>query len=344
MWLSSFLLWNALVFGQQIVPATAEDNEFKVELQKKIFKDAFGQRTCKQIDMDINGGIKKDSEFQKKIADSVALLQSLGESFSPGFFHPRLRVTKSQIQNEIKALEMLVGKKFSVTPLYLFALQSPGGATTPQIVCSPARDQNYLFHNLYGYQWAISLWLQVTGENELAHVHMLFVGGREKKWLVGLLEKFQWTHGEMTAVDWLKQSQAVQKGLFLKKFIFQETAKKLLRPTAFVEFGAYQEIPEQSRDEVQKYLETSVLPEKLVFFDTMFLEHKVGLVLRMKTEKEISLVDIRSRCDAIYSKIKSEISHDKIGGIRCAFNFPKEDPIRDGILGGIVKTTSAGAK
>ena len=100
----------------------------------------------------------------------------------------------------------------------------------------------------------------------------------------------------MTAVDWLKQSSQETKESFLRKFIFYETAKKLLKPSGFVEFGAFQEIPAQPRDEVQKYLEKAVLPEKLIYFDTLFLEQKVGLVLRMVTDKEISLVDSLIDC------------------------------------------------
>ncbi len=329
---------NSVAFAEILKPAPIEASNPREDLRKQIFKDPrLGTRSCEVLATDPAASIKADASLQDAVHNLIKALNNKNEKDLRDLFNPRLKVKAAQALASLMSLKNIVGTKFTVTNYRVAALNSPDGSTTP-IECE---DTGVLMHPLYGYPLTVGVWLQASGDNEIARVFAEFVPSK-KDWTIGAWHIQQWTHAGKDFAMWYESAQAfAQKNQKASAYIAADLAAKLLDGGGFLVFPVKQEA-EAWRDKQMtpeqwiKTVKASFPEEDIVHVATLFIRGGAGVLIRFGIKAELSTAAIKEHCQARLQKALSAEWAEGIQGIRCGYNFPRENPTGEGVLGSIL--------
>lgn len=304
------------------------------DIRKKLFKK-LETPECQQIPASPTGIVSLDIRFNEFILKTVtALKQRNYDAFEP-LFHPKLGFKRDYIAQIFAKIEGIYGPKFESSVYRLWALNTVDGSP----ITLDCMDPPIQLHALYGYNLQFVLWLQVMGQ-ELGRIYLPIVYAKGN-WHLGGLHAHQWTHEGKNFLDWADIAHANnQKGEKLAAYFEYDLAKKLGFGDRFFNLKEMEKITSDSETNLSLESFESQIKSKLIkypveYASPLFVRGGAGLLVRLRIPKEISLVEIKSRCQLIKEDIKKMPWTKNLAGIRCSFILPNEDSSKEGTLGGI---------
>lgn len=333
-------LFQSVLFGAEDIlkPAPLEASSPREDLRKQIFekKQLLDKRACETLATDPAATIPIDSYLQETIRSLIKALNNADEKTLRDTFNARLKVKAGQVALSLASLKKIVGAKYAVTNYRVFALNSPDGSTE----AIPCQDTGVLIHPLYGYPLSAGVWLQATGDDEVARIFLELVPAK-KDWTIGAWHIQQWTHAGKDFAMWQDGAEAyAQKGHKEAAFILSDLATKLLDGGGFLEFPVMHDA-EAWRDRQMttstwaKSVRALFPQDEIVHLSTLFVKGGAGVILRFGVKAELSSNAIKDHCKTHFQKIMATDWGDAILGIRCGYNFVRENPRADGVLGSI---------
>ena len=345
---SRYVLLLALVWGafhsalcsadDILKPAPLEASSPREDLRKQVFekKQLLDKRACETLATDPAATIPADQYLQETIRELIKSINNGDEKTLRDQFNARLKVKAGQVALSLASLKKIVGSKYAVTNFRVFALNSPDGSTG----AIPCQDTGVLIHPLYGYPLSAGVWLQATGDNEVARIFLELVPAK-KDWTIGAWHIQQWTHAGKDFSMWQDMALAfAQKGHKEAAFITSDLAAKLLDGGGFLEFPVMHDAEtwrdKQMTTEAWTKSVRALFPQdEIVHLSTLFVKGGAGVIMRFSVKAELSTSAIKDHCKAHLQKIVATDWGDAILGIRCGYNFLRENPRADGILGSI---------
>lgn len=319
-------------------PAPIEASSPREDLRKQIFekKQLLDKRACETLATDPAATISADSHLEETVRELIKALNNSNEKTLRDAFNARLKVKAGQVALSLASLKKIVGSKYAVTNFRVYALNSPDGSTD----AIPCQDTGVLIHPLYGYPLSAGVWLQATGDNEVARIFLELVPGK-KDWTIGAWHIQQWTHAGKDFSMWQEAAEAyAQKGHKEAAFIVSDLAAKLLDGGGFLEFPVMHDA-EAWRDRQMtatawnKSMRALFPQDDIIHLSTLFVKGGAGVILRFGVKEELSSHAIKDHCKTHLQKIAATDWGDVLLGIRCGYNFSRENPRADGILGSI---------
>ena len=339
-------LFFCMVFGmpinkagsQTLLKAVAGEQYANLEpLRQKIFGDRLGQRDCQPVTTHPKSGATKIDEqldsFLKKLMETI---QARDEKAMLPLFHPRLNIGIPAVSQTLARIGSVYGLPIDVSMLQLYALNTVDGTPGP----IPCAKDSLTIYPQYGYPLQFGVFLQILGKVELGRLFVSAVYTNDR-WYIGALHSQQWTHAEKSGMDW---AAAAKDDLAAKRplaaWAKYDLAVKLFDGGKFVSYAAKMPL-ETARDQIMSKAEwqkaiQAALPGKAIEHTAMLLVvDGVGILLRQRVAAEISLETMKKECrQAAKTLAKSPVSKG-FTGIRCSFIMPKEDPTKEGGLGGL---------
>lgn len=326
-------------FAEEILkPAAFEASSPREDLRKQLFekKQSLDKRTCETLATDPAATITADSHLQDTVRELIKALNQGDEKTIRDAFNPRLKVKAGQVAASLMSLKKIVGAKYAVTNYRVFALNSPDGNTA----AIPCDEAGIAVHPLYGYPLSAAVWLQATGDEEIAKIFIELVPSK-KDWTIGAWHVQQWTHAGKDFGIWFESAQAyAQKGHKASAYITADIAAKLLDGGGFVEFpnrdAAEEWRDKQLTQEAWHKQVRSIFPQdEIVHLATLFVRGGAGVLMRFGIKAELSANAIKDQCKTHLQKILTSEWGEAIQGMRCGYNFPRENPKAEGVLGSI---------
>lgn len=333
-------------FSQDFKLAPIEESSPREDLRKKLFSARLNQRACEVLAKDPAATISSDPSLQTAVRGIIKSIQERDEKALREWFNPRLKVKSGQVLSSLSGLKQIVGGNANVTNYRTAALNSPGG-TTEGIECE---DTGVLMHPLYGYPLSVGLWLQATGEDEVARVFAVLVPDA-KSWTIGAWHVQQWTHAGKEFSMWydLATTEA-NRGRKAGAFIAADIASKLLDGGGFLVFPVKQDVDtfrdkQMPREEWNKVITASFPKDKVIYSSTLFARSGAAVLVRFGITEEMSAVAIKDHCHSrLQEAMKDPSWTTVVSGIRCGYNFPRETVTKEGVLGGIFVSKEDAAK
>jgi hypothetical protein len=310
------------------------------DISKKIFDKEMSQRTCKVISRSPKDDVSSyDPDLQKLINSVIENVRNQKKLEMMGLFHPRLSVSKKQLDRSFKKLTNTVGKISSIGIYRLWAINTVDG--TPSLV--PCVDDALALGPHYGYNLQFGLWLQVMGDRELGRIYATIVPS-QNKWRLGAWHVQQWTHMGKDPQAWVEEALAdAAKGKKFSAYLKIDVAEKLLEGGGYI-FAQLKndiDVTKATYFTKERFLEyfrnMNISPNaEVVTADSIFAKDGAGIGVRfmvnekLYNQKNQALVDLcKSAAQAIYSKAQDPT----LGGLRCGFLIKGEESDRDGKLG-----------
>lgn len=306
------------------------------DLRKRIFTKDLAKRDCQVISSDPAAAVAIDAALERTVKKIIAAIEKQNEKTLRDTFHPRLKVKVGQVQSSLASLQQIVGGKYSVTNYRVAALNSPDGSTDA-IECV---DNGVLMHPLYGYPLVAGVWLQVMGESEVARIFFELVP-TASDWLIGAWHIQQWTHAGKDFAMWYEIAQAeAAKKRPAGSYIAADIASKLLDGGGFLVFPVKHDADswrdkQMSTATWEKTIRDTFPSDKIIYTATLFAKGGAGVLIRFGITEEMSANAIKAHCQERFKKALSAEWSEVIAGIRCGYNFARENPKNDGVMGGM---------
>lgn len=326
------------IIDNNVVVANAVDiNSPKESLRKRIFGNMIETRACQQVQIHPKGGIDTlDKDLDTFLKDLIGAIQSRKELALQPLFHKRLNIPIPAITETFSRVDSLLGPPLEVSIYRLWALNTVDGSTKG-IDCS---GEGITIYPQYGYPLQFGLWLQLMGKNELGRIFVSIVPA-DGRWNIGVFHSQQWTHTSMDGSVWLEEGKkSVSKELKEAAFVKFDLAQKLLDGGGFIELAQRSEAIE-ARDRLMSKADWEQSIKKIlsgfdvIYSSSLLVLDGAGILTRLQVPEELSMVAIKEKCNQVAKKIRSTPWGADLGGLRCAFNLPTEDPKKDGAMGGI---------
>lgn len=307
----------------------------KETLRKAIFEKS-DQIGCKTVSTTPQGGIKVDEElngFIKLILDS--LKTSSPEKMRP-LFHKRMDVSKEQINTTFNRLNTIYRTPYEISIHSLWALNTVDG-TPNGLSCE---DGNITAYPLYGYPLQFGLWVQVMGQLELGRIYISLVPS-DGRWNIGSFHSQQWTHDSKDFATWYEEGvKNARMGYPEAAFVKYDIASKLLNGGGFIDLPMQDNINDFrdktfTKEAWQKRIQSILRDWDIGYSASMLVAGGGGILVRLKTKVEISLVDMQADCEKLARTLIKEPFHNYLQGVRCSYVLPREDPTKEGLLGGM---------
>ena len=309
----------------------------KEDLRKKIFGAKLSQRACEILAKDPSvETIGSDVTLQNTVRGIIEALRTNNEKTLRDYFNPRSKVKSGHVLASMAGLKKITGPNLSITNYRTVALNSPDGGTAP-IECE---DTGVLIHPLYGYPLTVGVWLQASGDSEVARVFAELVPD-EKSWTIGAWHIQQWTHAGKDFVQWYQLGQEeAQKARKGSAFIAADIASKLLDGGGFLVFPIKTDADQlrdsqMTREAWFQTIKASFPSDNVIYAGTLFAREGAGVLIRFGIPGELSANVIKEHCQSRLKLAQEKEWASQIAGIRCSYNLPREDSKREGVLGGL---------
>jgi len=353
---SSYLLPTAFVLSipafsgseliakdKMIKPVTLDESSPKEVLRSKIFQGTKSVRLCQQMSREKDKPwVPDDSALSALIEKISSALKSEDAKSLVPLFHKRLKISENAVKTEFRALVSIVGAPFDVSVFRLWALNSPDGSAK---AISCAKDELSVYP-LYGYPLQFAIWLQVQGQSELARIFIALVPDESGKWVIGAYKTNQWTHHGKDYSAWIDEARKkIKADAKFGMYVDLDIASKLLLPQGFLDFdflktvrGAREEVltTEYFERQIKETLQEQTKDLPVVYISTLLVPSGSGILLRMKTTKELPAGELRKRCESLAKTLFVKPWAESLSGLRCSLVFPSEKPDQEGVLGGLL--------
>ena len=305
-------------------------------LRKQLFAGALDKRSCHILAKDPAATISVDADISSTVKSIIKAINDRDDKTLKDYFNPRLKVSTGQILSALASIKSITGGNATAINYRVLALNSPDGASDG-IECE---DTGVLVHPLYGYPLTMPVWLQVTGQDDIARVFMELVPSKTN-WTIGAWHVQQWTHAGKDFGIWFEEARTLSnKGNKFAAWINADIAVKLLDGGGFLQFPVQKDADDwklklMSANDFTAAVKNSFKTDEVRYVSTMFAKTGAGILIRFGIKAEMSSVAIRDHCKG---KLKTALTLDwgkNIEGIHCAYIFPREDSKQDGVLGGI---------
>lgn len=331
-------LSDSIYADEVLKPAPPEASSPREDLRKQIFgkKQHVDTRACETLATDPAATVAVDSGLQDTVREIIKAMNNSDEKTLRDDFNPRLKIKAGQVAGSLMKLKKIIGSKYAVTNYRVVALNSPDGSTGP-IECE---DTGVLMHPLYGYPLSAGVWLQATGEEEVARIFIALVPSK-KDWTIGAFHIQQWTHAGKDFAMWYETAQGFAlKNHKTSAYIAADIAAKLLDGGGFLVFPVKQEAEawrdkQMSHEAWVKAIHATFPQDELVHVATLFVRGGAGVLLRFGIKAEISANAVREDCKVHLQKAMAAEWGEAIQGIRCGYNFPRENAKSEGVMGSI---------
>jgi hypothetical protein len=310
-------------------------NSPKEKLRLKLFPTP-SKVSCNSIDTGPKTGSKIDSELDGFIQLILTAIRENDAKKMLPLFHKRMNVKMMQIQTSFNRLNSVYRVPFDVSIYRLWALNTVDG-TPNGLSCN---QDELTVYPLYGYPLQFGLWLQIMGQLELGRIYISLVPANGR-WNIGSFHSQQWTHDSRDFATWDEEGQKNQRmGYPLAAYVKYDIAAKLLNGGGFIDIPMQDHIIKRRDSAItkQKWQESikSILKEwNIAYTATMLVAGGGGVLARIRIDKEISLVDMKKDCNRLAKTLIKQPFHNYLEGVRCSYVLPRENPKKEGLLGGM---------
>lgn len=321
----------------QLKAVDPKENSPKEELRLKLFKANPAKAACAVVPthpQQATQGLDADlDKFLKQILDA---LKARDDKALQPLFHPRMNVSLAAINETYSKIDSVYQAPLEFSIYRLWALNTVDGSPKG-LACD---DDRLTVFPQYGYPLQFGVWLQIMGQKELGRIYLSLVPA-DGKWNIGALHAQQWTHDSRDFASWVEDAQRVQRmGHKEAAYIKYDIAQKLLDAGGFIEMALRDDVT-KARDAVMsqadwdKAVRALVKGHEVAYTSTLLVVGGGGILVRLKTDKEISGEQLKTDCRAIADEILKQPWAAYAEGVRCSFVLPREDPKQEGILGGM---------
>jgi hypothetical protein len=311
-------------------------NSPKEKLRQKIFAPAAGTPACVIVKSDPRGGTGLDDELDAFVKLVIKDIKTKNDTALQPLFHKRLKVGLPAVAEALAKLDITYGKPFDVSVYRMWAFNTVDG--TPSGL--PCAEDGLTAYPHYGYPLQFGLWLQVMGEREIGRIYATIVPA-DGRWNLGSFHVQQWTHAGKDYMAWVEDAlKTAHAGHKEAAFIKYDIAAKLLDAGKSLELAVAADA-DKARDAVMtreawdKSIRDTLKGYDVAYTSTLLVVDGAGTLVRLKTPGEISVEDIKSSCQKIAETILTRPWAADTAGMRCSYVLPREDPAKEGILGGI---------
>ena len=318
----------------------SHSNTYAIETQdekirKNLFKD-LNQPQCHQIAITPSGNISIIHEVDQFVFKIVGAIREKKIEELISLFHPKLKISRENLNEIFARIENTYGNKLQFSAYRLWALNTVDGSPLT-IKCA---DPSISINALYGYNLQFSLWLQIMGlELGRIYIPIVFSG---QNWYLGGLHVQQWTHDGKNYIDWAKKAENTAiNGDKVGAYFQYDLAQKLGFGDRFFKLEDLEKITTYAHknfmeSDFEKHIKSSLKDFPIEYASPLFVKGGAGLLVRIRIQKEISLIEIKSRCQKIKDLVKVQSWSRTLTGIRCSFVLPRENPSEEGSVGGIL--------
>lgn len=345
-WLFFFLALCSTAAGAQeslLQPADPAENSPREDLRSALFKNEINTRSCITIDAGPKGGLLKDApDLDQFLKELILALQKGRHREVAAKFHPRLKVHESLIKEQFAAFERTYASPLDFSIYKLWAINTVDGTTTG-FNCM----EGLQVHPQYGYPLQFGLWLQLMGQKELARLYIPIVPLRTKdRWALGGLHIQQWTHHGKDFSAWLEFAQSASQDKHpIAAYIGYDIATKLLNGGGMLTYASVEYIQElQAKVMPKSEFEATILAHvrgqiqeelKPIYVASILTEDGAGVLVRFSTPRDLTLEEVTQNCANVGRNMVKSKWDRHLAGIKCTYVLPKEDPTKEGVLGGL---------
>ena len=178
------------------------------------------------------------------------------------------------------------------------------------------------------------------GQKELGRLHITLVPTKGR-WNIGSFHLQQWTHEGKDFATWAEEGE---KNLHMDAksaaFVKLDLAQKLLNGGGYLKINLRDEViamrnKASDPKEWESTISSALVGWNTAYVSSMLVEGGAGILVRISISKEITSDQMVQECQKISAALKSKNLHHHLMGVRCNFLLPKEDPKKDGLLGGL---------
>ena len=256
-----------------------------------------------------------------------------------GLFHPRLKMDSVTMKAELREIRARYGDPVSYTPLKLMILET-GGDMAP-VACD---FEGAMVKPLNGYDYQASLWLQASGQNEIARLMLGLVQVSERLgggWRIGYLHKQQWTHAGKDPLSWVEAGRAARDAKHpVAAWTMMDIAEKLLRGSSFVNWMAHDMVIAErnaimGQDKWKKSIAGFVNDLKVEDVSSLLAEKGAGVWIKLRLAREVSFNEIEKNCRQTVKNLTADASAAGLAGAKCSYYRPGEPLEKESFTGGL---------
>ena len=196
------------------------------------FSTAYAEKNCILLTKHQKGKLEKDPLKLKPVLDSVlkGFRNDSPLTIQP-LLHSKLYRSISRIRSQFTRMKVRVGAKPDYTYMRVYAINTDGEATP--VDCEEGEIQVF---PVFGFDPQVVLWLQVSGQREVAHV-ILNLTKEKDKWVIARWHDYLWTNGENTEkyFENYKKHITAKKPDRLLAFMNLSMAHQLARASRFIQ-------------------------------------------------------------------------------------------------------------
>ena len=306
------------------------------QLRSKIFQGSDGTAACRAVKTDPRGQIGLDPRIDQFIADLIRAIRTKDALILQPMFHPRLNTSLFALKEALAKIDATFGGPLDVSIYRLWALNTVNGSAKG-LECI---DDKVTVYPHYGYSLQFGLWLQVMGQKEVGRIFTTIVPV-EDKWYLGSFQSQQWTHAAKDPSAWIEDAaKDVSKGYKESAYIKYDIAYKLLDSGKNLKVATADDAAKErdslfSRQSFGELIRKLLPDEHVAYTATMLVTDGAGILVRIHSPGEISLVDMKARCRKIADTLTKQTWTSSLAGVRCAYLMPGEKGEFDGGMGSL---------
>lgn len=318
------------------VKSAYANTTYEENLRKQLFETPL-QPSCILLKSHPTGIIAVNSLLDQFVLKTVALINKQSFAEIAKLFHSRLGIKEAEINEIFAKIKNTYGQKLEFSTFRIWALNTVDGSP----IVLKCADPETSINALYGYNLQVVLWLQIMGTEEIGRIYLPIVFSNGK-WLLGGLHVHQWTHENKNYLDWASQAKSsLQLGQDNVAYIEYDLASKLGSGDRFFSIADISSIEEKKQSIMTpKKFEANIKAlfpnQNIVHVSPLFVKNGSGILIRFGVDKEISLNEMKDSCNKIKQNFVTIPWSKKIAAIRCSYVLPKEDPSKEGVMGGIL--------
>ncbi len=304
------------------------------QIRAQYFSGAPRAKACAIYSKNSNADLAQlDAGLQKLVTEfKEGLVQRKAEKFRD-LFHPRIKSTRTMGERIIAALNETYQEPWDVSFARIWLLNNEGSDKAPLRCAEDHLDLTPVF----GFDLQMGIWLQVTGQNELARLYLAVVPS-SAGWRIAGLHIQQWTFRGKDHEAWIQEGMASGAQPILKH-IYLDIAQKLLFGGEFISYELTSKILEErdlalTKEAWREKASASLPGRDVIYLGTALASDGPGILVRLRVPKALSMDDIRDQCLKVGTTfVKAGWLSAKSGGLKCEFVLPNENSDREGILG-----------
>ena len=306
------------------------------QLRAKLFQGSEDTAVCRGTKTDPRGQIGLDPRIDQFIADLIRAIRTKDALILQPMFHPRLNTGLFALKEALAKIDATFGGPLDVSIYRLWALNTVDGSAKG-LECQGDKVTVYPH---YGYPLQFGLWLQVMGQKEVGRIFTTIVPV-EDKWYLGSFQSQQWTHAAKDPSAWIEDAaKDVSKGYKESAYVKYDIASKLLESGTNLKAGISDDVAKDrdalfNKKSFGELIHKLLLSEDVAYAATMLVTDGAGILVRINSTGEISLVDMKARCRKVADTLAKQPWTSSLAGVRCAYLMPGEKGEFDGGMGSL---------